>query len=346
MTDRRPRKLKIALAHNVRPPENERTQAPLADDRFAEWDSPETIAAIARVLEDHHDVTPIELNAEAYENLRNLRPELVFNMAEGLEGPAREGILPSLLDLLHIPYTGPSATTLNLCLHKARANEVLAYHGIPVPQHRILTTVPASLDAFALPAVVKPLYEGSSKGVRDSSFVQSLAELQHEVQRILDTYHQPALVEPFLAGREFTVALLGNPPALEVLPIVEIRLDQLPETANPLYSYEAKWLWDVPEQPLPIFDCPARIEDSLRGRIEDICRRTFEILECADWCRIDMRLDQTGTPHVLEVNPLPGILPNPAENSCFPKAARTKGLSFEEIVHRVVANACERHGIC
>jgi D-alanine-D-alanine ligase len=250
-----------------------------------------------------------------------------------------------MLDLLGIPYTGSNATTLNVCLHKARAKETLAYHGVPVAKHVIVTEPPDAPPPFGFPAMVKPLHEGSSKGVRDSGLVRDLAALRAEADRICSGYGQPALVEEFLPGREFTVALVGNPPSVRVLPIVEIKFDSLPEGANPLYSYEAKWIWDVPERPLEIFECPARIDDPLRRRIGAVCRRAFELLECADWSRIDVRLDAAGEPNILEVNPLPGILPNPEENSCFPKAARAAGIGYAELLLGVVEAACRRRGI-
>ena len=152
------------------------------------------------------------------------------------------------------------------------------------------------------------------------------------------------LVETFLAGREFTVALLGNPPHLQVLPPVEIRFDGLPRGANPIYSWEAKWVWDRPEAPLQIFECPARLSpDELRA-IEGLCVRTAEVLRLRDWARIDVRLDAQGVPNILEVNPLPGILPDPKANSCFPKAARAAGMNYQAMVLAVVDAACQRLG--
>ena len=139
--------------------------------------------------------------------------------------------------------------------------------------------------------------------------------------------------------------MLGNPPNLEILPIVEIDHSQLPPGANPVYSYEAKWVWDQPEKPLEIFRCPAEISPDLKNRIEDIIRKTVEVLRIRDWSRIDIRLDERGEPNVLEVNPLPGVLPNPEDNSCLPKAARTAGYSYSALLHRVVDEAATRYGL-
>ncbi|NWG12084.1 MAG: D-alanine--D-alanine ligase, partial [Acidobacteria bacterium] len=162
---------------------------------------------------------------------------------------------------------------------------------------------------------------------------------------VLDRYHEPALVEEYLSGREFTVAILGNGTEARVLPIVEIKFGSLPEGVNPIYSYEAKWIWDDCSHPLEIFECPARLTPELKAEIERICLEAYRILRCRDWCRIDVRLDGAGRPHILELNPLPGILPRPENNSCFPKAARAAGMSYNQLINTVLDIACRRYGM-
>jgi D-alanine-D-alanine ligase len=169
--------------------------------------------------------------------------------------------------------------------------------------------------------------------------------MKERVLWLLENYREPALVEEFLPGREFTVAILGNGAEARVLPIVEIRLDALPAGVNPIYSYEAKWVWDQSSNPLEIFECPARIDAELQAEIERICLRAYAVLRCRDWCRIDVRLDAAGRPHILELNPLPGILPRPEDNSCFPKAARAAGMSYDELILSVLDIACRRYGL-
>jgi D-alanine-D-alanine ligase len=125
--------------------------------------------------------------------------------------------------------------------------------------------------------------------------VRDARGLAREVERILETYREPALVEDYLPGREFTVGVLGNGGDVRVLPIVEIRFDALPQRVNPIYSYEAKWIWDRAENPLEIFDCPAKVADGLRHEIEKTSKEAYRILNCRDWSRIDLRLDAHGT---------------------------------------------------
>jgi D-alanine-D-alanine ligase len=315
-------------------------------DAYAEWDTIDTITAVRDALALRHNVTMIEADADAFETLRRTRPEIVFNIAEGRYGVSREAQIPAMLEMLNIPYTGSDALTLGICLDKSRAKEILSYYSIATPKFFVVNTLNElhTLD-IPLPSMVKPLYEGSSKGIFNSSLVRTRAELLEQVERITAIYAQPALIEEFLPGREFTVAMLGNGDDLRVLPIVEIQFDSLPEGVNPIYSYEAKWIWDRSDAPLEIFTCPAGIPDALRLEIESICRRTYVVLRCRDWTRIDVRLDAAGKPHILELNPLPGILPKVEDNSCFPKAARAAGLNYNRLMQSVLAFAAQRYGL-
>jgi D-alanine-D-alanine ligase len=165
------------------------------------------------------------------------------------------------------------------------------------------------------------------------------------VAELLERYRQPVLVEEYLPGAEFTCAILGNGPTARVLPIVGMNFSALPEGALPVYGFEAKWLWDTPEHPLQLFECPARIDEETYRRIERVALHAYRVLGCRDWARVDVRLDAAGTPTVVEVNPLPGILPDPDNNSCFPKAARAAGMSYDELIRACLMGAATRLGI-
>lgn len=323
--------------------EDEKSDPP--PDVFAECDSAETLEAIIDSLRERYKVFPIESDEYAFNNLRKVKPDLVFNISERLVGPNRESHIPSFCEILNLHYTGSDPLTLGICLDKSRTKEILSYHHIPNPKFLVVESALCIPDDIELPVIVKPLYEGSSKGIRNNSVVWSRNDLYERVRELLSQYTQPAIVERFLDGREFTVGVLGNYPQLEILPIVEIDHKQLPKGAIPIYSYEAKWIWDLPRKPLEIFICPAEISVNLKHRIEELVRKTCGILRIRDWCRIDIRLDNTGEPHILEVNPLPGILPNPEDNSCLPKAARVAGYSYACLIHRVVDEAMIRCGL-
>jgi len=341
----------IALAFNMReeqavaddqPPSSSCNQP---DDLYAEWDDAATIQAVADALAQRHQVSLVNADLDAFEKLRSLQPDLVFNIAEGLYGASREAQIPAMLEMLQLPYTGSDPVTLGICLDKHRTKQILAWHNVATPRFALLRRACELPAAFRYPLMVKPTLEGSSKGVTDKALVHDAAGLQAQLDWVWNHYRQPALVEEFLSGREFTVAMIGNGDALRVLPIVEIDFSTLPAGANPIYSYEAKWLWDTEEAPLQIFACPAPLEPMLQRAIETVCRRAFDVLGCRDWCRIDVRLDGDGVPNIIELNPLPGVLPRPEQNSCFPKAARAAGLSYPEMILAVVEAACQRLGL-
>jgi D-alanine-D-alanine ligase len=314
-------------------------------DAQAEWDTPETIAAVRSALERRHEVIPVDASEDAHAILQSTRPDIVFNMAEGLSGPCREGYIPSVLEHLNIPYTASDPLTLSICLDKARTKEILAYYGIPVSRFRVVSDQSFSFNTLHYPLMVKPLYEGSSIGIRNDSLVKTRREMRDRVMWLLDHYSEPAIVEEFLPGREFTVAIIGNGDEARALPIVEILFDSLPGGVNRIYSYEAKWVWDQSSNPLEIFECPARLDAELQAEIESICLQAYSILRCRDWCRIDVRLDDSGRPHIMELNPLPGVLPSPEDNSCFPKAARAAGMDYDQLINAVLDIACKRSGL-
>jgi D-alanine-D-alanine ligase len=315
-------------------------------DTYAEWDTWDTINAVKSALECFNPVTLIEADQSAYTKLIELKPDIVFNIAEGFNGISREAQIPSMLDMLGIPYTGSDPLTLATCLDKARTKEILSYYKIPNSKFVVSNGLNnAGKLNLKFPLIIKPLSEGSSKGIFSSSFVRNNVELKNEVERISVEYNQPALIEEFLPGREFTIAILGNGDEAEVLPVVEINYEEFPDNFIPIYSYEAKWILDTKENPLDVFTCPANINKELENKIKSAALKTYEVLRCKDWSRIDIRLDEKGEPNIIEVNPLPGILPNPDENSCFPKAARAAGLNYNDMINKVLFAAAKRHNL-
>jgi len=315
-------------------------------DTFAEWDSRDTVNAVCDALSEFHSVTMIEADYNAFEKLKESKPDIVFNVAEGFFGVSREAQIPAMLDMLNIPYTGSDPSTLAICLDKSRTKEILSYHRIATPKFLTIDNID-SLKNFNLnfPVIVKPIAEGSSKGIYSSSFVKNYSDLEKEVERILHEYNQSALIEEFLPGREFTVAILGNGNETEVLPIVELKYSEFPEDFIPIYSYEAKWILDTKENPLDVFSCPAKLSQELEQKIKNICLETFRVLRCRDWSRIDVRLDAKGEPNIIEINPLPGILPDPNDNSCYPKAARTAGMDYTTMLNKVLFTAAKRYNL-
>lgn len=329
-------------------------EPPSSSDIYAEWDSAETIDAVASALAALGDVIRLEATEDFPERLRDERPDIVFNIAEGLHGTNREAHVPAICEFFGIPYSGSDPFTLSLCLHKARTKDLLTSYGIP---NAPFVLIDSSADIGRLlrgdsplvarlspltPLFLKPVHEGSSKGITEKNLVRTRRELEERATYLIDAYDQPVIVEAYLSGAEFTCGILGNGARARVLPIVGMNFSSLPDGALPIYGYEAKWIWDSVDNPLEIFECPAAIDIRLQSGIEEVVLRAYRALGCRDWSRIDVRLDGDGVPNVVEVNPLPGILPNPADNSCLPKAARAAGLDYDQLIQLALRHAADR----
>jgi D-alanine-D-alanine ligase len=333
--------MKVALTCNSLPPDYSRESG---DDTFAEFDSPSTIEAIKKALLGYCDeVEIVEADEDAYDKLKKGDYDFAFNIAEGVRGEAREAQIPAMLEMLGIPYSGSGVTTLAITLDKRRTKEVLLANGIRTPRFQLLSRAEELRSDLEFPLFLKPNGEGSSRGITARSLVSSKEELEKVASEMVAKYRQPVLVEEYLTGREFTVGLIGNPP--EVLPVVEVGFEGLPDGAPKFDCYEVKWIYDSLEAGYDTTTCPADLDDDLRSRIGETATRTFEALEVRDLCRLDLRLDGDGEPSVFDVNALPGLIPDPAENSRFPKAAYASGRSYEELIGEVFNAALRREGI-
>ena len=312
-------------------------------DLYAEWDEPETIEAVAAALEGVGEVIRLEADKNFPRRVMEAKPDFVFNIAEGLFGVNRESHVPSICEFLGIPYHASDPLSLALTLHKGRAKEIMAYYGVPTAPFVVANTRADARNVnLPFPLFAKPAMEGSGKGITEKSLCTNRAKLVQEVGDLLDTYQEPVLIESWLPGQEFTVPIMGNGKEARCLPLVGMRWEALPLGAKPIYGYEAKWLWDTPEHPLDLFECPADISKELARDVRSAAISAYRVLGCRDWCRVDVRCDAAGRPMVVELNPLPGILPNPQDNSCFPKAARAAGLTYEGLIQTVADIAWRR----
>ncbi|NOT09114.1 MAG: D-alanine--D-alanine ligase [Gemmatimonadales bacterium] len=312
-------------------------------DLYAEWDEPETIDAVANALSSLGEVIRLEAKDDFPRRLLDAKPDFVFNIAEGLFGVNRESHVPSICEFLGVPYHASDPLTLGLTLHKGRAKEIMAYYGVPTAPFIVANSRSDARNVnLPFPLFAKPALEGSGKGITQKSLCSNRAKLVQVVEELLETYQEPVLIESWLPGQEFTVAVLGNGKEARTLPLVGMRFDELPLGAQPIYGYEAKWLWDTPEHPLDLFECPANIPKELARDVRSAALSAYRILGCRDWCRVDIRCDAAGRPMVVELNPLPGILPNPQDNSCFPKAARAAGMTYDGLIQTVADIAWRR----
>jgi len=331
-------KIRIALTCSIKPENIE------DKEKYAEFDSKETLNDLAEAIKANgHEVEVINVK----ENIRDILVEkggdidLVFNVAEGLEGEEREALVPKICEELNIPFTAAGSEALINTLNKGKTKEILVKNGIPTPKFQLFNNEEEELNDLRFPLLVKPLLEGSSKGLFNENLVNDKEKLKEIIKKIRTNYKQSVIVEEFIDGREFTVAVVNG----NVLPIVEILFDHLPSGIYPMDSYEVKWIYDDPKKGMDPLVCPAEVDEELKKKIEEVVLKTFKVLDCKDWTRVDVRLDSDGVPNVLEVNALPGFMKDPEANSRLPKAAYALGWSYERLIGEVLKSAIERWGV-
>ena len=305
------------------------------EDASAEYESQETVEGIVTALEQlGHEVVALPYNSDLPGELGYHQLDLVFNIAEGWSGRNRESLVPALLEFYGIPYTGSDPLTLGLALDKSLCKEIVAAAGIPIACGVTVTNPnDLQLDGLHYPVFIKPNAEGSSKGIRNWSRINDVTELREKLDWLLTSYQQPALVEEFLPGREFTVAIIGNTDPC-ILPVMEILPgEECPQDAQFVYSFETK------SGNLERFSCPAMIEPQLLSEIQEMALQVFETLQCRDVARVDIRLDGEGNPRFLEVNPLPGL----SAVSLLTLQAQAAGLDFVDLIDAIFSAAFERY---
>jgi D-alanine-D-alanine ligase len=302
-------------------------------DLYAEFDSEETIAALRVTLEGlGHEAVPIGAAGSVIPFFERHRVDLVFNIAEGLGGRSRESQVPCLLELLGVPYVFSGPLTLAVTLDKAMAKRLVAACGLPTARFAEVSS-PDDLDALSLcpPLFLKPVHEGSAKGVGPGSVVTDTGSIRERVGELLAVYRQPVLVEEYLAGEEFTVAVLGTAEAARVLGTMKVVVKN---DARNVYGYEAKEFCER------LVDYAAPIEPALLARVEALALACYRALECQDAGRVDIRCNGLGEPQFLEVNPLPGLHPS---HSDLPIIAARRGLGYPELIGGIINSARRRH---
>jgi D-alanine-D-alanine ligase len=305
-------------------------------DEEAEYDAPATVQAVREAIAAAgHEVIDLEATADLPALIETTRPDLVFNMAEGIKGRNRESQVPALLELLDIPYSGSDPAALNIALDKALAKKIVRQHGILTPNFFTMNTGKERLPRdLRFPLIVKPIAEGSSKGVHATSVVENEAELREAAHKMIAKYDQPALVEDYIGGREFTVGMLGERRP-KVLPLMEVVF--LDESENrPVYSFEFKQDWSSKIR----YDVPASLEPAQLKALERAARECFIALGCRDVARVDFRMDEQGKIYFLECNPLPGLTPGWSDLVLIAKAA---GIEYDALIAEILSGAIRRY---
>jgi D-alanine-D-alanine ligase len=328
-------KLKVGITYNLKKDFSQGENQPI--DFLEEFDSEETIDAIRKVLESEgHEVIKLSGDTGLIDRLRQASVDIVFNIAEGLQGRNREAHIPALLEFLNIPYTGSDPLTLSLTLDKAMAKRVVMSQNIPTPRFKKVERM-EDLDGLDLryPLFVKLCYEGSSKGVRLDSKILDPQSLEKKTRDLLKTYDSPLIVEEFVKGPEFTVGVLGNEDPF-VLGVMQIEIKGKPPEES-IYSLEIKREWEEKVR----YHCPPLIGQDLLKKIEEVALRSYRALECRDVSRVDIRVGEDHTPYFLEINPLPGLSPVYGDLVIM---ARSTGWDYARLVKTIFHHALKRYG--
>jgi D-alanine-D-alanine ligase len=361
--------LKIALLANLK--KNAPHGPGMSTDSWADLDSETTIAALMDAIRaGGHSCVFHEGCPELYEQLRDDRPDLCFNICEGHFGDSRESQVPALLEMLRLPYTGSRVLSLAIALDKAMTKRVLMWHDLPTPAFQSFEAPDEPLDSdMAFPLFVKPSREGTGMGVSAKSIVRTEPELRERLDFIINRYQQTALVERFIAGREVTVGLVGNitgvaarrlpsrfynsarrdysdaglaalkAGGITFLPPMEVNLAPYIESDG-VYSNRLKT--DLADQ--LDYLCPAPLQGPQVRELNWLTAAVFRVIGCSDVSRVDFRLDESDNfkPYILEINPLPGLAPGISD---LVIEAAAVGMSHTELVNLILETAIIRHGL-
>ncbi len=322
--------LRIAIVYTLTEPKVEGRRLKVGDP-----EQDPTLQAIARALAtDGHAVQFIPAGLDLPQRLSARPVDLVFNLATGVGGGSNQTLIPAMLEALGVPFTGSDSVAHALALDKARTKAVVAYHGVPTPPFQVMVTGDEPLSpAIGYPAIVKPLREGSSIGIDAGAIVWDEGALRDRVRWVRATLGEPALVERYITGREFTVGVVGNGARLKVLPVLERIFVGEGPAFEPVPEH-AEWIRQ---------ECPARLSPETAQRLRHLARRAYRALGCADYARIDMMLDgHTGEIYLIEVNTLPGLKPGYSD---LPVMARAAGWGYAGLIRRIVSEAAARHGL-
>lgn len=326
-------KKRIGLVYDLR---SDYLSLGYSESEVAEFDSEGTINALHQAIESLGYA--VDRIGNGWALCRALaagrRWDLVFTIAEGLTGRSREAQVPAILELYQVPYTFSDPLVCAATLDKAIAKKLVASEGLPTAGFAVVRSA-ADIAAVNLgyPLFAKPLAEGTGKGIDQHSKIENPRQLEKVCTQLLDLHQQPVLVEEYLSGREFTVGIVGTGPKARVIGTMEIEVAADGEPA--IYSYLNKE------------ECETRIrysalrQPAIKQTVEALALRCYQVLECRDGGRVDIRCDGKGNPFFLEVNPLAGLHPS---HSDLPMIATQEGMPYEELIDAILRSAMERAG--
>ncbi len=329
-------RLKIALlvnlAHNA---PDLGDNAP--NDRLVELDYAEDVAAYAAGIESlGHEVVFHEGNGELFQWLPQIKPDLCFNVCEGLIGESREAHVPAILEMMGYRYSGPTPLAAAITQDKPSTKRILDYYDLPTPRFQVFRSPDDVLQPeLTFPLFVKPQHEGTGMGIKNDSIARNPKQLRDAVARIITQYQQPALVEAFIEGDDLTCGLIGNGDDIHFFPISQPDFSAYPSELAPFYSSAHK----VDFADYYRYHCPAPIRPDLAAQVRDLTHQTFLVTGCRDYSRVDFRLTPEGKLYILEINSLPGITPR----SDLTLMAQVQNISHSQMVGMVATAAIKRN---
>ena len=309
-------------------------------DAEAEYDSIDTVYAIRDALESG-GFRPLllEANETLPDRLRTSRIQMAFNIAEGFRGRGREAQIPALLNMLGIPFTGSDETALCLALDKGLCKRLVSTYRVRTPKYALIhPQVTPKLRGLSFPLILKPNAEGSSKGITDACIVETPAEFKATAAKNAALYGQDFLAEEYIAGREFTVGILGNGDSAHVFSPMEILFRQDTQRHFRVYSYTVKQDYTRYVD----YRCPADLTPDKEAEMKAAARKIFLALGCRDCARVDFRMDEAGRIYFIEINPLPGLAPGYSD---YPMLTEFSGMPYDELILSILRTAALRCGI-
>ena len=309
----------------------------IVHDAILDEHKEEMLKAVEKAISKEYRYKLIPFNDDFIKEVKSV--DFVFNLSTAGGKDVRQLHVPSILDLLNIPYTGSSALTHAFCIDKSVTKMILIHNNIPTANFVVISPendIPKDFN-LKFPVIVKPSREGSALGLTQKSVAYDFEQLKEALSELFKNFKEPAVVEEFIDGTEITVGLIGNEEDLEVLPILEIDFSGLPEGVERFYSYRVK---NVIDRYLK-FHCPARISKDVWKKAENIAKKAFKILGLRDYARIDMRIKED-QPYILEVNSLPLLVP---VYSDLTKMAKVAGMDYDELILRILKTAMKRYGL-
>ena len=328
--------LLVGIAYNAYDPVVNRPEERLSEASVAEV-AESVYAAIAESGTTAVVLPLRESLMMLFRRIKELKVDVLVNLCEGFLGrPQLEANVAAMFEAFGIPYTGSPSKALAICQDKFKAKAILNAFGLPTPKGRLVTSTDQKVEV-PFPAIVKPNSEDASLGIYPGSVVRDQAALLDRVSNIIDGYKQPALVEEFIEGREFNVAVLETD-KLQALPVSEIDFSAMPETVPHICSYEAKWFEDHALYAATPAICPAPIDDVLREKLQNYALAAVQAMGCRDYARVDFRMGSDGRVAILEVNPNPDT----SLDAGYCRALRAAGIEYAQFWNQMIDNALRR----